>query len=318
MPNGGLNRDTLHNKIISALSGKVAWNSYIQQRPLLLNIEHPLPQNLRVYIYTITETSESRPPDEYNIQVITPSIERGESGSLDHSDQRFVLLAGYYPELDVFVLWDAYLHPELSFSETLQVKYGTMVEAAESGFGVQERHLKTGDEAVIAVKRDQLKRGILRRIRLSENPLPSGASSADQTDSELDRQRAVDYESPDRRETNSTRIIRNTKITSQLKEEYDYQCQVCGEQRKQGPDTAYAEGHHIKPLKNDGPDAISNLIVLCPNHHADFDYGMIKLDPDTLEITHAYEDIDRRLTLLPGHQLEAEFIEYNNESVAGF
>jgi len=42
----------------------------------------------------------------------------------------------------------------------------------------------------------------------------------------------------------------------------------------------YAEAHHIIPLgsPHHGADKAENIIVVCPNHHAMLDYGVIKLE----------------------------------------
>lgn len=45
-------------------------------------------------------------------------------------------------------------------------------------------------------------------------------------------------------------------------------CEYCGEPGFRTPKgTVFAEVHHIQPLKEDGPDSLDNLVVLCPNDH---------------------------------------------------
>ncbi len=36
--------------------------------------------------------------------------------------------------------------------------------------------------------------------------------------------------------------------------------------------------HHIVSVKNEGGDTAENLILLCPNHHAEADTGMITIE----------------------------------------
>jgi predicted restriction endonuclease len=128
-----------------------------------------------------------------------------------------------------------------------------------------------------------------------------------------------DLARPRRAETTQSRIIRNTVVVEDLKQTYEYTCQVCGD-RRHGEDGAfYAEGHHLKPLgsPHEGLDVRENLLVLCPNHHADFDYGNITVDPDSLEIQHEYdESVNERLTLVGGHELGREYLEYHNREIA--
>lgn len=73
---------------------------------------------------------------------------------------------------------------------------------------------------------------------------------------------------PSRKETLVSRIIRNTKISQNVKTIYENTCQVCGIKltTSNGP---YSEGAHILPLgkPHNGPDHESNILCLCPNHH---------------------------------------------------
>ena len=66
----------------------------------------------------------------------------------------------------------------------------------------------------------------------------------------------------------------------------------------------YAEAHHLKPLGGEhrGPDIEGNLICLCPNHHALFDYFAVRLDVGKLAFCE--------------HTLGAEFVDYHNARVS--
>jgi len=115
-----------------------------------------------------------------------------------------------------------------------------------------------------------------------------------------------------------SRIIRDTGLSRDLKEEYDNRCQICGDYI-QLVDRKYSEVHHIKPLgkPHDGPDKKENIIVLCPNHHAAFDLGGIALNPDNLNITCLDEKdalhgkkIFRKL-----HDLGKEYLQYHRDKL---
>ena len=139
-----------------------------------------------------------------------------------------------------------------------------------------------------------------------------------ETEVEEDSQPA-DYEQPDRTRTESTRPIRDTTLTREVKETYDDVCMVCGDTRLKAPSDTYSEAHHLKPLgrPHEGPDNRRNILVLCPNHHADFDYGMIRVDPMSLEITHTQSDTDgSTLEVAPDHDIDEEFLRYHNEQIA--
>ncbi|QSG04074.1 HNH endonuclease [Natranaeroarchaeum sulfidigenes] len=126
---------------------------------------------------------------------------------------------------------------------------------------------------------------------------------------------------PERVETTRSRVVRNTDLTHDMKRMYDHTCQVCGASR-QGPDEdPYAEAHHIRPLgrPHDGPDEPENILVLCPNHHADFDYGRLTVDPETHRVTHTYEDaVDgTQLYIADPHELSDDHLTYHNRVIAG-
>jgi hypothetical protein len=131
---------------------------------------------------------------------------------------------------------------------------------------------------------------------------------------------APDVRQPKRTDAQISRIIRNSSMIRDLKERYDFRCQVCDEVRQRGSSKLYAEGHHLHPLGDDtpGPDTESNVLVLCPNHHADFDYGRIQIDPDSLEISHAYEEgtDGRMLTVCNDHEVYRDHIEYHNQNIS--
>jgi len=108
---------------------------------------------------------------------------------------------------------------------------------------------------------------------------------------------------PERVVTKQYRILRDTKIAAEIKQLYEYQCQIC-------PSTSpalefpngqrYAEAHHIKPLGQDGPDERENIMCVCPNCHALLDYAALELDIDKIE-------------LHDEHKINQEYIDYHNE-----
>jgi hypothetical protein len=141
----------------------------------------------------------------------------------------------------------------------------------------------------------------------TSDPTPAETTSNEES--------ANDISPPKRVRSEQTRIVRDTTMVKQLKAEHDHRCQVCGEQR-QGPNGPYAEGHHLHPLGDDPPgaDVEENIVILCPNHHSDFDYGLVEIDPETLELNHEYEDLEQStLRTSESHDVSREYIEYNND-----
>jgi predicted restriction endonuclease len=133
---------------------------------------------------------------------------------------------------------------------------------------------------------------------------------------------AIDIEEPNRPQKVSietTRIIRDTKITKQLKLLYKNACQICGKVIRLS-DQDYSEAHHVKPLGNhhNGPDTPGNILIVCPNHHVELDYGSIAIDPETNKIIHINakdEFYGSDLIIRAGHNLDPKFLRYHLENI---
>lgn len=110
--------------------------------------------------------------------------------------------------------------------------------------------------------------------------------------------------------TTIQRIVRDTKLSKEVKELYNYKCQICNCRIETGAGF-YAEAAHIKPLgaPHNGPDVIENILCLCPNHHVMFDYGRISLSSD-FEVVGLDGYI---LNLHEKHKIRREFSEYHYE-----
>ncbi|OWZ84094.1 HNH endonuclease [Natranaerobius trueperi] len=108
-----------------------------------------------------------------------------------------------------------------------------------------------------------------------------------------------------RKYVKTTRLVRDTSISKEVKEIYNYACQICGETIMLDEDNYYAEAHHLKPLGSPhyGPDKVQNVICVCPNHHAMLDYGALYLDKS-------------RLYIHKNHDLKKEFLDYHNKIIS--
>lgn len=157
-------KSELHQIFIEALGDSVVTHGDLEDFPLEIELEQPLPSKVRLYIYNVTSPPGGRPTGEHKTQLIVPDQDRGERGSFDHSDGRFVLLTGYSKEADVFVLWDAGLHHEFSYSKNVQVKAKPVYEAVAGEIGTQTRNLRSGKETVITANRANLAEAIQRRV----------------------------------------------------------------------------------------------------------------------------------------------------------
>jgi predicted restriction endonuclease len=93
-----------------------------------------------------------------------------------------------------------------------------------------------------------------------------------------------------RKRKNIESYSRNKNVKP-LKILYADKCQIvqCGFRLKyvneKGKYLSYSEVHHYNPLKNEGDDDWSNMVVLCPNHHAEFDFRTKFINSDKITIT---------------------------------
>ena len=122
----------------------------------------------------------------------------------------------------------------------------------------------------------------------------------------------VGDESTERRPITIQRIIRNSQYSDAVKRYYGYRCQVCRDEVRTAAGL-YVEAAHIKPLgsPHDGPDTLTNLLCLCPNHHVSPDLGGIFLT-DRWEVIDATSHVPVGvLRRNPRHPLDPTFAAYH-------
>jgi hypothetical protein len=83
-----------------------------------------------------------------------------------------------------------------------------------------------------------------------------------------------------RRYLMTTVVQRDRSLVDQLRELYVGECQICAWAPRRSYGTELCEAHHVRWLSRGGDDVLSNLVLVCPNHHraihrcdAPFDFG---------------------------------------------
>lgn len=74
-------------------------------------------------------------------------------------------------------------------------------------------------------------------------------------------------------EINRKYFSRDNVIISYLKELRNFECQICGHKIQKKNGGFYIEAAHIKPKSEMGDESPDNILILCPNHHKEFDEG---------------------------------------------
>jgi len=70
---------------------------------------------------------------------------------------------------------------------------------------------------------------------------------------------------------------RDNKTIAQLKILRGFKCQICGMNIIIKNNKRYIEAAHIKPKKDKGCETPDNIMILCPNHHKEFDLGDVTI-----------------------------------------
>ena len=74
---------------------------------------------------------------------------------------------------------------------------------------------------------------------------------------------------------------RDPAIRAKLLQSCPNKCFICGYDRKDSDGNSLLDGAHIDDnAKNEANDHIRNMILLCPNHHREYDRGIIDFDKD--------------------------------------
>lgn len=155
----------LHSAFLAPFNGAVVRHGPLEIKPLIVDLIQPNPPRLRVYMYSLVGGKGERSRREYKVVLRTPGQLVGAYGRFDHSDARFTTIVGYAKDLDVFVLWDASLHPRFKNGGNLQVRDDVVRAASAVGVAEQVRLLTSGArEVVLACQSSTLRQAVDARI----------------------------------------------------------------------------------------------------------------------------------------------------------
>lgn len=109
------------------------------------------------------------------------------------------------------------------------------------------------------------------------------------------------------------RFIRDSVMARKMKAKYSFRCHVasCSFSLRMPNGTPYIEAHYLMPLHKAGPDKSSNILLLCPNHHALFDYRVPVFESsDRIRIGDKVENLRK-------HELAHKYIAFHNGLATG-
>lgn len=163
------------------------------------------------------------------------------------------------------------------------------------------------------------KNGTIRPIKIFESTSPESDDGYSPED-DISSEDVEEYDPLNPPEARSAKIIidrlvRDTQNIKSLKGIYQNKCQLCGQQLKGINHSFISEGHHIRPYNrtHQGRDVRGNIIVLCPNHHAQFDCLYYAIEPVTHTI-HCLDENDEydqsQLIMVGDHIFDECSLEY--------
>lgn len=121
-----------------------------------------------------------------------------------------------------------------------------------------------------------------------------------------------------RRQSQVQRQIRDQRKAAALKTHYGNMCMICGVKLQVGEQRFYSEAAHMRPLgkPHDGPDKTSNMLILCPNHHLQFDRGILRLRKGKagyLVVSSVAGDLLHGRKMLQKHDLDDELVRWHHD-----
>lgn len=110
--------------------------------------------------------------------------------------------------------------------------------------------------------------------------------------------------------------VRDRRKSAVIKQRYNNTCQFCGTRLQASESLSYSEAVHIKAVNypHNGPDRMENMLVLCPNHHIQFDHGILcieKMGSDyTINSTLANDPLHGK-TITLRHDIRDEYVRHH-------
>lgn len=143
-----------NEKFLEAINEAVVSHSSVNNKPMDVELCPPYPRKVRVYIFNVIEAKKD---DKTEIKVLLRLPGQIDKAKLNFTDTSLVILCGYYQKEELFVLWDATLHPEFANSTSLHVEKKKLWDADIYGTAIYERKLnKKGIETVMICSKDKL------------------------------------------------------------------------------------------------------------------------------------------------------------------
>lgn len=155
-----------------------------------------------------------------------------------------------------------------------------LLELSKSG--LQKTEFKKLKDIYVFVTGSEFDEGILDTDLLEQDELSELLKSNKKKI--LEDLKGLNESDPEEITINHKTYKRDNKTVAQLKILRNFECQICGTKIKKGKGGFYIEAAHIKPKSLRGRETPDNILILCPNHHKEFDFGTRKILEHTKEL----------------------------------
>lgn len=185
----------------------------------------------------------------------------------------------------------------------------------QKSFYNEKGDIRTSQGKYLSPVSNQLTELILDYLKLNHTYFEDYKNSKNQY-SDSDTIETMSANIPGEVKIEVTRKIRDTKMIKKIKSEFKNECQICGIKQQLLSKDFYSEGHHLRPLGgvHQGPDIKENVIILCPNHHVEFDYGLITIERGIIK--HVDENNPFHLCKVKYSRNDiSKYLDYHNKNI---
>jgi hypothetical protein len=249
----------------------------LSSRPVVLEVRLSDGQTGRftAYCWNVTPGGGPRSPGERRVQIT--SVPRP---VLYPPRAVPPLLLGYHEETDVFAAWDAAKHRETrdptarGGSNSLYVPLNTLEEARQQGFASHEHALAGEVHEVVVAFRPEAADHYLRLVpmlrvtgqrNVTATAAAAGGGPVRRAGLTQERVRIL-------RQVKA--VVRDARFPGEVLTAYSGKCAFCDLGAK------LVDAAHIRSVKLQGPDHVTNGLIACPTHHRAFDMGFLLIQDD--------------------------------------
>ncbi|GAA2460192.1 hypothetical protein GCM10010191_95740 [Actinomadura vinacea] len=142
----------------------------------------------------------------------------------------------------------------------------------------------------------------LEKLRDSTPPIVPSNSIVDQPGIDLHRWEPV-----------ALGVYGDRRIADKVKQEHQFQCQICGVTLQSPAGFRFAQTFHLRALARPhrGPDVAENILCVCPTHRVQLELGTITVDDDLQVIDEITGEPFAQLAAVPKHKVGIEYVRYH-------